>query len=273
MSSRSLETIKIGRRALQSHAVPTWGLAGVLLAYMALCTIVGVAFHLHAVMIWPALIGMFTIIGAAALYLNLKGEVQLGADGIHVDRRDDRRYVPYSDVLDVSPHHAAMPGKTYVGVALDLAGGERFILPIGDTNVGGGARMHHLMDRINARRDEHSERSSSDVTEDALARGDRTPDAWIQRLHNVGEGANANAREAPVDTDKLWRIVENPSADPIARGGAATALTMQDGSADRLRIVLDETAEPRLRVALECALEGDDAALAEALSDLERADS
>lgn len=263
-----MERFNIGRRALESHNVPTWGLGAVLLGWMAACTAIGVALGAPDHMTWLAVLGVGFIVGGAALYLNLPGHVLVGADGVFVDRRDDVRFVRYGEIAEVVPHVAALPGKSYVGVALELVDGDRLVLPIGDGRTS-AARAAQLGERIRAQLAAHRERSGEEVSGAALRRGQRAPEAWLERLRSVGEGANANAREAPVATDKLWRIVENPGADPILRGGAAAALSAHEGSDERLRIVLDDTAEPHLRIALEACIERDERALVEALDVLE----
>ncbi|HZU83716.1 MAG TPA: hypothetical protein VE987_12400, partial [Polyangiaceae bacterium] len=57
---------------------------------------------------------------------------------------------------------------------------------------------------------------------------------------------------AALPSERLWRVVEDSSADRTARAGAALALTrsLDDTGRERLRVAAESCAEPRLRVAL-----------------------
>jgi hypothetical protein len=105
----------------------------------------------------------------------------------------------------------------------------------------------------------------------ALRRGTRDVAAWIRALQAIGSGASADHRTAPVPPDQLWRIVEDPHAEPGARAGAAVVLrgSLDEAGRSRLLAAAGATAQPRVRIALEAAGEGDEAALAEALAAVE----
>lgn len=86
-------------------------------------------------------------------------------------------------------------------------------------------------------------------------------------MPQTGAGATAGPRDAPVDAERLWRVVEDPAAPEEARVGAAVALgdgLDAEGRA-RLRVVAGGTAGPRVRVALEAVAEGEETAVRAAL--------
>jgi hypothetical protein len=95
--------------------------------------------------------------------------------------------------------------------------------------------------------------------------------AWIRELRHLGTGASAAHRSAPVLPERLWRVVEDPSADPSARAGAAVAVALEadDEGRARLRAAARATAAPKLRVAIEAAAGGREDELAQALEAIE----
>jgi hypothetical protein len=58
-------------------------------------------------------------------------------------------------------------------------------------------------------------------------------------------------REAVLDADRLWRVVDDPSMVASTRAGAAMALAAIDDEARaKLRVTAEACADPKLRVAL-----------------------
>jgi len=104
-----------------------------------------------------------------------------------------------------------------------------------------------------------------------LARGARPLAEWIQALRSIGAGAMANLRTADVDPERLWRVLESPSASATDRAAAAVALASSEepGRRERIRVAASAIAQPKLRVAVEAASHEDEAALADALASLE----
>jgi hypothetical protein len=109
-----------------------------------------------------------------------------------------------------------------------------------------------------------------------LDRRERPVGDWITTLRSIGTGANAAHRIAPVAPERLWRIVEDPSARAVARAAAAVALgaRIDDEGRARLKAAADATAAPKLRIALFAAADSaEEAELEEALRDLEATDT
>jgi hypothetical protein len=85
-----------------------------------------------------------------------------------------------------------------------------------------------------------------------VARGGRPLDEWMRALTALSsEGGGYRATALPAE--RLWRVVEDPAADPTARAGAAAALraTLDDEGRTRLRVIAESSVHPRVRVALD----------------------
>lgn len=265
-----LERIRIAR-ARVGNMRPLIGLLTV-----ALVTIVGtggVAIARGSAAAMPfTIVAMLAAVLAVIVYVNLPGSVVIGADGMLIDRRDDQRFVAFADVLAVEPHVEHTMGKTFVGALLRLRDETTLVLPIGEDHLGGSERADQLVSRLTAALSLYEERAKhAPETTDLLLRGDRVGAQWLERLRGVGEGANAGHREAPISVDRLWQIVESPAAPGGARASAAAALSpkLDDHGKKRMRIALEDTAAPKLRIALERALTDDDEALLQALDAIE----
>jgi hypothetical protein len=216
----------------------------------------------------PAL-GLSMLVGLL-VYLNLPGWVEVGDDGLLVDLREKKRFVPFAELEDAAVFQKRDLGKTFTGVTLKLRSGEALEVPFGEDQFGAGDRAAELSARIRAKIERYEAREHEEAAA-LLERGARSVDAWISRLRGLGEGANAGPREAPIPVDRLWRIVESPAAAPPARAGAAVALAarLDDEGKNRLRVAAGSAAAPRLRVVLESVAEGDDEAAAAALAEVD----
>jgi hypothetical protein len=93
---------------------------------------------------------------------------------------------------------------------------------------------------------------------------------WLARLRAFGHEDAGGFRDPKIPPERLWRIVEDPSAPASARAGAAVALRakLDDDGRTRIRVAADATAAPKLRVALESTAAEDDQAVRDALDEL-----
>ncbi|MBO6934946.1 MAG: hypothetical protein JJ863_08220 [Deltaproteobacteria bacterium] len=89
-------------------------------------------------------------------------------------------------------------------------------------------------------------------------RGDLSLDEWKAKLERLLAGAST-MREAPLRAADAWKVLEDPDADPEARAGAALALAAAGSDEDqrRVRVAVESTTRPKVRVALDAALEGE----------------
>lgn len=238
-----------------------------------------VAFFVLAPVLAPLMKGWFIALGPGGLlamvlglivYLNLPGWIHLGTDGVLIDWRGDRQYVPFADIEDAPPYSEDVMGKKMIGVALALRSGASIKVPVGEDQFGADKRVEELSTRIRAALDAYRRCTTEDDAA-SLEPGSRSTAAWLARLRGFGEGANAGPREAPIPVDRLWRIVEDPHATPPVRAGAAVALarSLDAEGKHRLRVVASDTAAPHLRIALDAAASDDDDAVSAALNEVQ----
>ncbi len=188
--------------------------------------------------------------------------VTVGSDGVLVRPYLGKgRYIPYADI-----ESAALENQN---VVLRLRSGTTVLLGVGSQKLAGGeykgdALLHRIRSGMQAPRTEEGERQPATL----VARGERSAHAWVLGLKEIAETARATYRRPVVPPDQFWRMVEDVSCPPDVRAGAAVALSaaLDDAGRERLHMVSETCASPRLRVALEAVRSGtDEVALEEAL--------
>ncbi|MBK9258986.1 MAG: hypothetical protein IPM54_04045 [Polyangiaceae bacterium] len=199
--------------------------------------------------------------------------LRVGADGVALRWFGRERFIPYDEVAAIEPYEEQRTQwRHWAGVHLKLRSGEVITLPIASVGDVGGPRTRLVTRRLQEALADH-QRGARASAEARLARGERPMLAWVRELRQAGSGAAANHRVAPVPTDRLLELAEDPRADPVTRASAAVALgaaAESDDIRDRLRVAARATAAPRLRIAIErAALVDDEAQLAEALAEVE----
>jgi hypothetical protein len=210
-------------------------------------------------------LGLAILIGWVVM-MAMPTKVVVGADGVLVSWFWRRRFMSYSAVRAVRPFGSG----NRQGVALWPASGAPIKLPI-------KARLTHRLndqavDLVTQRIQQaiasfHQRRREGEVM--LPERGARSTSEWIRLLRSVGSGAHADHRTAPVGQEELFRIVEDPGAEPVARARAAVAVGcgLDDAGRARLRIAAEATAAPEMRALLELsAEEADEADVARALA-------
>jgi hypothetical protein len=201
--------------------------------------------------------------------------VVVGADGVLVTWLGRARFIPYDEVEDVAVHQAevfAFGFRRWSGVRIHLRSGELVELAVTSQVALEGPRTRMLAERI--REGLEGYRHGDPVADAALlARADLPVAEWLRALRALGAGARADHRTAPMVPERLWRLVEDPSAPAAARAGAAVVLAASDDAEApaRLRVAAAAIAAPKVRVAIEAAAGGDEAAMVEALAELDAA--
>ena len=134
----------------------------------------------------------------------------------------------------------------------------------------GVIRRHHaaLADSINRRLDEYraaDRPSPRAVAVAALQCGDKSPEQWLAALgKRPVEGYRTD-----LTRDQLLAVLQDPSSPPTARAAAAKLLRARVEDRPLIRIVAEQTAQPKMRIALEAAAsEEEEAAVDEALTRL-----
>ncbi|MBX3186989.1 MAG: hypothetical protein KF819_08240 [Labilithrix sp.] len=194
----------------------------------------------------------------------LPQRVEVGQDGVFLRWLGNRRFVPFAQIEDVT--------TTPFGIVLLLHGGKRFEIRLSYKDDAATIERRALFDRIEAGLARHRSALRADE-ETLLARGSRDVETWVREMVTLGAGEAAGYRAIAIPRERLWEIVESPSADPSAREGAAIALHAALDDDERLRLValVHNTASPRLRVALDgLSRERDGARLRVALENAEQ---
>lgn len=207
------------------------------------------------------------VMGLAMGLMLYPTRVEVGADGILMKWLGRRRFIPASDIAGAVQYEEGMGNNRYVGVKVMLKSGQEVKVPVGSRWSDDDA--HALVERIREAVDIYK-RGDVEASGALLDRGERAIGDWVRMLKSVGAGASATLRTAAMDSERLWHLLESPSAPPKHRAAAAIALATsdEDGARDRIRVAATAVAEPKLRVALEAASSDDEAKLEEAMEEL-----
>ncbi|CAN5796617.1 hypothetical protein BH09MYX1_BH09MYX1_50530 [soil metagenome] len=210
----------------------------------------------------PLFTGLTALVLAAIVYLVLRNPVKgrVALDGVTVSWLRFARVVPLEAIADVT---CERKGATWHEVRIDLRDEDDVHVHFSESED-----AEILAERVREALDAARMRTSPIVA--PLLRPPRfTAREWIGRLRSVGSGAVTH-REAPVDADVLWDIVESGVARPTDRAAAAVALAITGHDAQkRLRLMSSSVSEPRLRVALAAAANADESALESAMDEVE----
>ena len=189
--------------------------------------------------------------------------VAVGPDGVLVTSatRLRRKFHPFADIADAT--------VTSWGVTLEMKSGRSIELRTETSAKSKSESRDALAARIRAGIAALDPTGAADVAS-LVARAGRPVEEWLRALDAV-TGPAAGYRVATVPADKLWRVVEDPTADPSARAGAAAALraSLDDEGRARLAAIADASVHPKVRVALDAIASSkaadDDERLREAL--------
>lgn len=213
-----------------------------------------------------AMATVLALYGVIALQVLLPQWVEVGTDGVVLRSLGRRRFVRFDRIREVT--------ATSLGVELALDDGHDLEIRMTQKANGATAQVERLLSAIEEARAAFVALARSEE-EAFLARGERDLDTWMREMRALGEPSGAGYRALAIPHDRLWDIVQNASADPSAREGAALALraSLDDHGREVLAEVVASTASPRLRVALDAvARTDDDAKLRVAIAELDEED-
>jgi hypothetical protein len=186
----------------------------------------------------------------------LRSTVEVGADGIWVSRGN--LFLPYDELAGVTIERS--------DIVLARKRGRPIRLGFGGTSQQDEARAA-CVKRIEEASATFARKRAVVHPEALLSPSGRRASEWVRALRAVG-----GYRSSVIPKDTLWRIVEDPSADPPVRAGAAVALSgvlgLDEGERRRLRVASQACAARKLRVAFELVANGeaaDEVVLGEAL--------
>lgn len=198
---------------------------------------------------------LFVLLGVVVVLVPIVWPMRLtiGADGLLVRWITGTEFVPYGAIETVHSYD--------LGIELIVRSGRRLRLALAEKHprVADHERRALILERIREAIDAY-DRAGGALDPALLVRGGREARAWIRSLRALGSGGSADHRSATVARDELWRVVEDPSAEPAARAGAAIALapSLSVEERPRLRVAANATASRKVRVVLEAAADGDD---------------
>jgi hypothetical protein len=170
-------------------------------------------------------------------FFYLRGEIVIGADGVLLWRPLRSKFLPYSELQSVDcPLRTKLVVRSREGKAFPCsmsATAARAALEAIESSlasVGGEPGLWHRLGR-----------ETND--EDAAA--------WLTRVR--GLATTTSYRNGGLDTDVLWRVIDDPGTGASERAAAAAALDINATTEDRQRLhgVAARIAEPHVRVAIE----------------------
>lgn len=212
------------------------------------------------------------LIAYLAFMFLTRTSLTVGADGILRSWLGKKEFWSYGDIAGVKRFldQSMWRKHKWQGVELQLRSGESVRIPITSKNGLQYGQIDLVIERIREAMESHRQGEPAADTA-LLARKARSMADWIQSLRAIGSGAHVDHRTAPVASERLFRIVEDPSLTPSTRAGAAVALgaSLDEHGKVRLKGAAGAIAAPKLRVAIEAAADGDETALTEALAAIE----
>jgi hypothetical protein len=211
-----------------------------------------VLFNLLRYMPGWSLVVVLGLYGIVGLPMILPQKVAIGEDGILLRWASRRRFVPFGQLREAR--------ATSLGVELELADDREIEIRLTHRADAEVSRRSAMIERIEEGLAQH--RALAPAEDEALlTRGDRALEAWIQEMNILGTADAYGYRTIAIPRERLWAVLENPSAEPTARQGAALALRarLDDDERERLTAIGQKSASPRLRVALDAVARAPDA--------------
>ncbi len=172
--------------------------------------------------------------------------VTVGADGVLVAWLGTGRFVAWSSVSSIE--------ATEHGLVLALESGEWLTLR---TSAGPALQRTErdvLLERMNFAWRACAPERADDPAARLVERAGGDTREWVRSVRGISTAWNGY-RTAAMPACRLWRVVEDPTADWTSRTGAALALgpSLDVDGRTRLRAAAASCAEPRVRLALKAA--------------------
>jgi hypothetical protein len=194
---------------------------------------------------------VLALYGVIALPMVLPQKIAIGEDGILLRWAGRRRFVPFG--------HLREARATALGIELDLDDDRELEIRLTHRANAAVSQRTSMLERIEEGLANH--RALAPAEDEALlTRGERDLDAWIHEMNVLGAAGAYGYRTIAVPRERLWAVLENPTADPSARQGAALALRarLDDDERERLVSIAQKSASPRLRVAIDAVARAPD---------------
>ena len=209
------------------------GLAGLSVAMVLWVATLPIAVLFRDPRLFTAVAVYAGIAAVSATVFRLASRVAVGVDGVLVKGTSRTRFYPYRDIdaVRVTNGDIELVRRDRVVLRLQLHGADAV------RREAVAARIRENLARIE--RGEHAMAAQlvSSASKDQLTR--------------VASGG-ADYRAASLSREALWALIEGPAVDADARRAAAEALSKTSDASERarLRVVAEQCADPRVRVAL-----------------------
>jgi hypothetical protein len=236
---------------------------------------------LWGAMIIPARFGIvnaFTVVLLALALLALpllfiRSRIEVAADGVFLRWLFFSRFVPFGEIENVwfepgKPRGFFRRGES-ARLILQGAKGPRLSV----TSRAGTPDLEQAARAIDVGVKSYQASGQRAPFDSArLARSGAKAVDWLSRIRALAR-MPASYREAPPSHDELVRIVADAHASEEQRAAAAVGLAaLGEEGKSHLRVAREATADPKLRVAIDAAIDDDDDAIAAALDDVGVAD-
>jgi hypothetical protein len=195
--------------------------------------------------------------GISDFHSILERTLELGADGVRIRGRLSNGFLRYREIRDARERGDA--------VVLTLQDGRECVLPVKVP-----ARLAEIVARIRASLEGTSGVDEDDVS-GVLREAPGTKTETISALRVLGrENDELYRGKNRVPRERLWNLVEDPRVNGATRARAAIALSgaLTGEERQRLRVAVESTVSPHLRVALDGVETESDERLAERLDAL-----
>jgi hypothetical protein len=235
-------------------------------------------------LVFAAMMGLFGaaivaaalgVFGAATISSALKRNVELtiGADGIEVASRHERRFAPHASIRSIEridergERWSERDRRVSPGFAVTLDDGTRWVF---DTRAARFAANVWATDPIfeAVREARDAARPGAHRATASLERGDRTSRAWIDALRALAKHERVDYRVPALDARALFDVLADPSASREHRAAAAIALAANEEHAPKLRVAADDVADAIVRRVAVAATAHDEAELEKAIEEV-----
>jgi phage shock protein PspC (stress-responsive transcriptional regulator) len=186
-------------------------------------------------------------VGALFLYVRTSARLEVGSDGLLVRRPGRHEFIPYGQLQGVSLDENDIVLTTPAGECVRVTTG---------TSTAQLEMRDALVRRIQEAREAFARGHAAGSVAALVAPGGRPVERWLHDLRHLTDVRDY--REATLDRDRLWDLLDDPSVPAATRAGAAVALAAGDDpdARARLRVAAEACAEPQLRITLACVAEG-----------------
>jgi hypothetical protein len=214
-----------------SSAVPVW----------SAMLVSGCAFFAAQTITWDRAAWVAVL---AVLLAAIPRRVEVGAEGLRIAWLGPPRLVRYEDVRRAEPCGAD-------DVIITFDGGETLRLARGVFDV---TSPRDVLERIWQTVTLGAEGRVRPNERCALARGDRSADAWLEDLRGLAR-RGAHYRQGILPADRLLAIATNPAVEIELRCAAAVGFAsaggLDDATSEELRLIASLTVDPVLRAVFE----------------------